>query len=162
MSKRKCTSVNCMQVDWAGFAAAIAGERAVLAVDVAKVKFVAALQVAAGETLVRVSWAHPLETAELLAGLEVSAAAGSVEVIMESSGVYGDALRWQLHQRGIGVYRVSAKRVHDSVDVYDGVPSLHDAKATALIARDKGPGSFPSRPSVRLVVVFGRSGAEGR
>jgi transposase len=135
MSKRRYSTVNCKQVDWAALAAAIAGQRAVLAVDVAKVRFVAALQVDGGETLVRVSWAHPFDTAELLAGLAVLAAAGTVEVIMESSGVYGDALRWQLHQRGIGVYRVSAKRVHDSAEVYDGVPSLHDAKATELIAK---------------------------
>lgn len=135
MSKRRYSTVNCKQVDWAALAAAIAGQRAVLAVDVAKVKFVAALQVDGGKTLVRVSWAHPFETAELLAGLAVLAATGSVDVVMESSGVYGDALRWQLHQRGIGVYRVSAKRVHDSAEVYDGVPSLHDAKATELIAK---------------------------
>jgi transposase len=135
MSKRRYTAVNCKQVDWSTWAAQIAGQRAVLAVDVAKVKFVAALQVAAGETLVRVSWQHPLETAELLAGLQSLAAAGTVEVVMESSGVYGDALRWQLHQRGIAVYRVSAKRVHDSAEVYDGVPSLHDAKASELIAK---------------------------
>ena len=68
-------------------AEAMAGRRAVLAVDVAKVKFVAALQVAPGQTLVRVIWAHPFETAELLAGLEVLAAAGSVDVVVESSGV---------------------------------------------------------------------------
>lgn len=135
MSKRRYSTVNCKQVDWAALAAAIAGQRAVLAVDVAKVKFVAALQVDGGKTLVRMSWAHPFETAELLAGLAVLAATGSVDVVMESSGVYGDALRWQLHQRGIGVYRVSAKRVHDSAEVYDGVPSLHDAKATELIAK---------------------------
>ncbi|ESQ08952.1 MAG: hypothetical protein N838_21300 [Thiohalocapsa sp. PB-PSB1] len=127
--------MNCKQVDWTAMAGEIAGQRAVLAVDVAKVKFVAALQVEAGRTLVRVHWEHPLETGELLAGLEVLAQTGALEVVMESSGVYGDALRWQLHKRGIGVYRVGAKRVHDSAEVYDGVPSLHDAKATELIAK---------------------------
>ena len=86
-------------------AEAMAGRRAVLAVDVAKVKFVAALQVAPGQTLVRVIWAHPFETAELLAGLAKLAQAGALEVVMESSGVYGDALRRQLQQRGIDVYR---------------------------------------------------------
>jgi transposase len=135
MSKRRYSTVNCKQVDWAALAGVMAGQRAVFAVDVAKVKFVAALQVAAGQTLVRVSWAHPFETEALLAGLEVLAAASTLEVVMESSGVYGDALRWQLQQRGIPVYRVEAKRVHDSAEVYDGVPSLHDAKATELIAK---------------------------
>jgi len=135
MAKRRYSTVNCKRVDWSALAEAMAGRRAVFAVDVAKVKFVAALQEETGKTLVRVIWAHPFETAELLAGLEVLAHAGTLEVVMESSGVYGDALRWQLHQRGIAVYRVSAKRVHDSAEVYDGVPSLHDAKASELIGK---------------------------
>jgi transposase len=135
MSKRRYATVNCKQVDWSAMVEEVAGQRAVFAVDVAKVRFVAALQVAAGRTLVRVHWEHPLETGELLAGLEVLAQAGALEVVMESSGVYGDALRWQLHTRAIAVYRVGAKRVHDSAEVYDGVPSLHDAKATELIAK---------------------------
>jgi transposase len=135
MSKRRYNTVDCKRVDWLALAEAMVGQRGVLAVDVAKVKFVAALQVEAGQTLIRVSWAHPFETAELLAGLEVLARAGTLEVVMESSGVYGDALRWQLQRRGIGVYRVAAKRVHDSAEVYDGVPSLHDAKAAELIAK---------------------------
>jgi transposase len=135
MSKRRYSTVNCKRVDWLAMAGAMRGQRAVFAVDVAKVKFVAALQLEVGKTLVRVSWMHPLESAELLSGLEVLAAAGTLEAVMESSGVYGDALRWQLQRRGIPVYRVEAKRVHDSAEVYDGVPSLHDAKASELIAK---------------------------
>jgi transposase len=136
MSKRRYSSVNCKRVDWRALAARVAGKRVIVAVDVAKFDFVAAVQSAFGQTLVRVKWTHPLETGELLAGLErLAEAAAVLEVVMESSGVYGDALRWQLHQRGIAVYHVSAKRVHDSAEVYDGVPSLHDAKAVELIAR---------------------------
>jgi transposase len=135
MTKRRYSTVNCKRVDWAAWAEAISAQPAAFAVDVAKEKFVAGLQVAGGRTLVRVSWSHPAQTRELLAGLEVLAAVGRLVVVMESSGVYGDALRWQLQQRGIDVYRVSAKRVHDSAEVYDGVPSLHDAKATELIGK---------------------------
>lgn len=54
---------------------------------------------------------------------------------MEPSGTYGDALAWQLRQRGVVLYRVSPKRVHDVAEVFDGVPSLHDAKAAYLIGR---------------------------
>jgi len=35
----------------------------------------------------------------------------------------------------IKVYRVSPKRCHDAAEVYDGVPSLHDSKAAAIIGR---------------------------
>jgi len=54
---------------------------------------------------------------------------------MEPSGTYGDALGWQLREAGIELYRVAPKRVHDAAEVYDGVPSLHDAKAAYLIGR---------------------------
>jgi endonuclease III len=42
-------------------------------------------------------------------------------------------LRALFLDKGIKVYRVSPKRCHDAAEVYDGVPSLHDAKAAAII-----------------------------
>ena len=54
---------------------------------------------------------------------------------MESTGVYGDTLRRQLREAGIEVHLMSAKRVHDACEVYDGVPSMHDAKAAQVIGR---------------------------
>jgi transposase len=134
MSKRRYSTINCKRVDWSALAREAAGQRVVFAVDVAKHAFVAAVQPASNQTRVRLTWTHPEQTGELLAGLEQLAAAGKLEVVMESSGVYGDALRWQLHRRGIVVYNVAAKRVHDSAELRDGVPSLHDAKAVELIA----------------------------
>jgi transposase len=109
------------------------GERLVLGIDVAKHDFVATLQVRSAEVLARVKWEHPQHTRTLLAGIATLQARGPVEAVMESSGTYGDALRWQLQELGIPVYRVSAKRVHDAAEVFDGVPSLHDAKAADLI-----------------------------
>ena len=52
---------------------------------------------------------------------------------MEPSGTYGDFLRTYFQEQGIRVYRVSPKRCHDAAEVYDGVPSTHDAKASAII-----------------------------
>ena len=52
---------------------------------------------------------------------------------MESTGVYGDTLRRQLREAGIEVHQMSASRVHDACEVYDGVPSMHDAKAIQVI-----------------------------
>jgi hypothetical protein len=54
---------------------------------------------------------------------------------MESSGTYGDVLRYQLYDLGVPVFRVSGKRTHDASEVYDGVPSLHDAKCAAILAK---------------------------
>ena len=57
------------------------------------------------------------------------------EIAMEPSGVYGDAVRAMLCADGLGVFRVSPKRSHDAAEVYDGVPSWHDAKCAAIVAR---------------------------
>jgi hypothetical protein len=54
---------------------------------------------------------------------------------MESSGTYGDVLRHQLLEHGVPVYRMSGTRTDDAAEVYDGVPSLHDAKSAAIIAK---------------------------
>jgi len=103
-------------------------------VDVAKEDFVAAVMLDSGELLTRVKWRHPVQTPLVLDLLVALQAGAELAVVMESSGSYGDALRWQLHVRGIAVFRVSSKHVHDNAEVYDGVPSVHDAKATDLIA----------------------------
>ncbi len=54
---------------------------------------------------------------------------------MEPSGTYGDVLRHQLEEYAFPVFMVSGKRTHDAKEIFDGVPSLHDAKAAAIIAR---------------------------
>jgi transposase len=53
----------------------------------------------------------------------------------QSTSTYGDAMRYQFRQAGFTIHQASAKRVHDAKEIYDGVPSLHDAKAAWLIAQ---------------------------
>jgi transposase len=75
-----------------------------------------------------------METPEflsLLAGLS----ARRVEAVTEPSGSYGFALEELLRRAQFPVFRVSPKRSHDAAEVYDGVPSRHDAKAAAIIAK---------------------------
>jgi transposase len=133
MSKGRYHSVECKQVAWRELVERTAGEEVIFAVDVAKYDFVGLLMLRRGGRVERIRWRHPEQTRELLNGLGQLAAVARVEAAMESSGTYGDALRWQLARLGIVVYRVSAKRVHDAAEVYDGVASLHDAKAVELI-----------------------------
>ena len=54
---------------------------------------------------------------------------------MEPSGTYGDVLQYQLEKDGFPVFMVSGKRTFDAREIYDGVPSLHDAKSAAIIAK---------------------------
>src|SRR5882672_9039506 len=112
------------------------GSTIVFAVDVAKEDMVAMLVGKAGGESVTVSWKNPVENeavANLLCALREQGR--TVEVVMEASGTYGDVLRHHLGRLGFEIYRVSGKRAHDLAEVHDGVPSLHDAKSAAIIAK---------------------------
>ena len=134
MSKRRYRATKIQEVDTAKLEA-LADQRVIVAIDVAKEDFYAALVDGQGQVCEIVKWRHPAESREFLQLVELLGGKERVEVVMEPSGVYGDAIRAALDQRGVQVFRVNPKRVHDAAEVYDGVPSLHDAKAATLIAR---------------------------
>jgi transposase len=108
----------------------------VIAIDVAKTKFVAALATAAGEVVKLLRFEHPRQTATFLRVVEALRDAKlEPHVVMEPTGTYGDALRYQLHQREVPVHMMSPKYTHDFAEVLDGVPSMHDPKAAVALAR---------------------------
>jgi len=112
------------------------GGELVFAIDVAKVDMVAAVAAADGHVLHTICWKAPEQNLTVLSVLRGFRAAGiTVETVMEPSGTYGDVLRHQLEQDAFPVFMVSGKRTHDAKEIFDGVPSLHDAKAAAIIAR---------------------------
>ena len=112
------------------------GGKLVFAIDVAKVDMVAAFAAADGRVLHTICWKAPEQNPTVLAILRDFRLAGiPVEPVMEPSGTYGDVLRHQLEQDAFPVFMVSGKRTHDAREIFDGVPSLHDAKAAAIIAR---------------------------
>jgi transposase len=135
MSKHRYRSEQIKQLDWNKLSQRLGDQPFVLAVDVAKEDFVAAIVTADRQVVKLLKWRHPEQTRELLTHLEQSFSADQYCAVMEPSGSYGDVLRWQLQQRGVEVRLISPKRVHDAAEVYDGVPSLHDAKAASLIGR---------------------------
>jgi transposase len=112
------------------------GGKLVFAIDVAKVDMVAAFTGADGRVLQTICWKAPEENPTVLSILRSFRAAGvTVEAVMEPSGTYGDVLRHQLEREAIPVFMVSGKRTFDAKEIFDGVPSLHDAKSAAIIAR---------------------------
>jgi transposase len=135
MSKHRYQAVAFKAVDWEALGRQWAGQRLVLSIDVAKDDFYAALMSGAQTLEILFKWLHPQDSRAVLAEVSQLAQVVQVEVVMEPSGTSGDALRWQFTQAGIAVWRVSPKRVHDAAEVYDGVPSLHDAKAAYVIGR---------------------------
>jgi hypothetical protein len=136
MKKRICRRmpVNDFQPD--SISLADLGGKLVSAIDVAKVDMVAALATADGRVLQTISWKAPDENPRVLEILRGFRSAGiPVEPVMEPSGTYGDVLRHQLEQDGFPLFMVSGKRTFDARELFDGVPSLHDAKSAAIIAR---------------------------
>jgi transposase len=134
MKKRSYRAQKVNQIEWEEMARSVQDKAMVLAIDVAKVEQYGVLMDSERQAVVTVKWDHPAETPELLKRLR-ALPCGSLTAVMESTGVYGDTLRGQLRQGGFEIHQVSAKRVHDACEVYDGVPSLHDAKAAQVIAR---------------------------
>jgi transposase len=135
MGKRRYRAVAVKDVDVGRLVEALTNQRIVVAIDVAMEWMFAAVMSEDLTVHVTVKWSHPRETRSFLGLVAQLGRAGDVEVAMEPSGTYGDALRHALLERGWPVFRVSPKRTHDAAEVYDGVPSLHDAKSAAIIAK---------------------------
>lgn len=134
MKKRIYRGVNVKKVNREKLSEAVQGKRVVFGLDVAKEAMAGSVAIGREEVILNVKWSHPAQTndlLELVAGLP----AASIEVAMEPSGTYGDALKYQFGLRGVPVYRVSPKRSHDAAEVFDGVPSWHDVKSAGLLAR---------------------------
>jgi transposase len=120
-------------IDWIQMKEQLRGSPVVLAIDVAKEKQYGLLVNADSSISELLSWNHPVQTREVLTHLESLAC--PLTVVMESTGTYGDALRYQFRCSGFEVNQISAKRVSDARELYDGVPSLHDAKSATVIMR---------------------------
>lgn len=130
----------------------------IIALDVAKQKFVVAVTTIAGELVKLFRFDHPTETTDFLRivqALRAGVDEGKVTAAMEPTGTYGDAIRLQLKRAGVRVQMVSPKRTHDSQELFDGVRSLHDPKSAVLVAKLcamglSTPWSAPPTTRVRL------------
>lgn len=133
--KRRYQSVPVNSPKLAAVLASLVG-RVVVGLDIAKTKQFGAFMDESGSVACTVRWEHPRQSTEFLEVLEGLRARGCcVEAVMEPSSTYGDALRAAILERGIPVFRINPKRSHDAAEVFDGVPSLHDAKSAAIIAK---------------------------
>ncbi len=133
MKKRTYRTKNVNKIDWPQLKTRLSGKAISLAIDIAKENQYAMLADDESNALELIRWKHPEQTPVLLEALKNLCC--PVVVIMESTSTYGDALRYQFRQLGFTIHQASAKRVHDAREVYDGVPSLHDAKSASIISR---------------------------
>jgi transposase len=133
MKKHTYRAQKVNNMNWQQVKEQMTGEPLVLAVDVAKVQQYALLTTQEHAQSWLMQWSHLEHTQyliEQLKALEVP-----ITVVMESTSTYGDSLRYKCRQAGFTIYQANAKKVHDAREIYDGVPSLHDAKAAWLIAK---------------------------
>ena len=135
MAKRKYRAVQVKDANVTQLVESLGDGRCVVAIDVAKENFFAAVMDAGQQVLVTVKWKHPGQSPDFMRLVAQLAADRSLDVAMEPSGVYGDAIRSKLCAAGHPVFRVSPKKSHDMAEVYDGVPSWHDAKSAAIVGK---------------------------
>lgn len=166
--KRPYRAIPLIQVDWDEISESLKDQSVILGVDVAKEKMVSSVMDESERIAKTVRWSHPLETDTFVEFVKrLSEMAHVVTIAMEPSGVYGDALRWQLIGAGFEVFRVSPKKSHDMSEIYDGVPSSHDGKSAAIVAVLHARGASEIWPqesernreltaALRLVEVFGK------
>ncbi|MCA9557082.1 MAG: hypothetical protein KC583_00850, partial [Myxococcales bacterium] len=103
MAKRRYRAVPVKEVEVSKLVEAIAGERVVVAIDVAMEWMYAAIASPGDTVHATVKWSHPRETAAFLRLVDELGQHGPTEAAMEPSGTYGDALRHALLKADVAV-----------------------------------------------------------
>mgnify|MGYP000011001844 FL=1 len=133
MKKHTYRSKNVNKINFTQVKERLANEPVVFAIDIAKEKQYGLLSNASGTVSELIWWTHTEQTVELLSALKELEC--PLDIVIESTGTYGDALRFQFRDCGFEIYQMNAKRVKDASEIYDGVPSMHDAKSATIITR---------------------------
>jgi transposase len=108
---------------------------ATVGLDIAKQEIVSVIRWSDGSFERPWSVCNPSEIGLLIERLcFLKGVCGGLTVGLESTGTYGESVRFALTKAGIDVHRVSGKGVSDYKEIFDGVPSQHDGKDAAMIA----------------------------
>ena len=135
MKKRTYRGVEVKKVNRASLAEGLAGVDLVVGVDVGKEVCFASLMGAEQGVQVTVKWKRSLGESRFCGAAASGWVAGPLRWPWSQAGPMGIRSAVFCGKPGLSVYRVSAKRSHDAAEVYDGVPSWHDAKSAAIIAK---------------------------
>jgi transposase len=135
MRKRVYRAISLSNVNQEQLLSQLPDGRVVVGVDVAKNNEYAVVMDESQKVHLTLKWIHPKESQDFVALLRKLAEHHPVEVAMEPTATYSDAMRGQLLMAGFPVYQVHCKRSHDAAEVYDGVPSWHDAKSAAIVGK---------------------------
>jgi transposase len=108
--------------------------RVTVGTDIGKFSIFAVIRFSDGTFLRPWKVANPSEIEYFVWLLQRLSKDHDVTVAMESTGTYGDALRFELAEVGLAVARVSGKAARDYAEIFDGVASQHDGKDAAVVA----------------------------
>lgn len=112
----------------------LAASRISIGIDVSKHELFVVFRIGENHFSRPVKVLQPSEIGTLVSRLAYIHERVPIQVGLESTGTYGDAIRCALHKAGFEVFRVSGKAVQDYEEIFDGVPSKHDGKDAAMIA----------------------------
>jgi transposase len=132
MKSGKYNSTKVDNLDQKEIDSQIRGDTLMVGLDVAKKKEYAALGDETGKQFCVIHWKHPFGSRKFANSVD-ELKPTRVQIVMEPTGSYVDPLRYLSYKRGWEVWRMAPKRVHDSKEIIDGVPSIHDAKAAHLL-----------------------------
>lgn len=135
MRKRVYRSISLSKVNHEQLSLQLPKGRVVVGIDIAKTDEYAVVMDEGQNVHLTLRWEHPKESPNFVELLQELARRHTVEVAMEPTSTYSDALRGQLLAAGFPVFQVHCKRSHDAAEVYDGVPSWHDAKSAAIVGK---------------------------
>lgn len=108
--------------------------RVTVGTDIGKFEIFAVIRFSDGTFLRPWKVKNPSEIEYFVWFLQKLSKEHDVTVAMESTGTYGDALRFELAEVGLAVARVSGKAASDYAEIFDGVASQHDGKDAAVVA----------------------------
>lgn len=134
MSKGRYSATEINHADVEQLQESFAERTLVLCTDVAKEDMFTAFADEDGQIEVILEWRNPTQLGTLEELVDQISPA-QVVAVLESSGTYGEPLRELAFSQDWEVRLISTKRVHDARELYDGVPSMHDAKAATVIAK---------------------------
>ena len=134
VKKRVYRSIPFQKVNIQKLNDAFENKRTVVGIDVAKEVFFAGFMQESGKMELTLKFTHPQESREFVKLLS-ELPASHVECVLEPTGTYGDSLRFLLEQAEIPVFQVSTVKSRAMSEVYDGVPSQHDAKSAAILGK---------------------------
>lgn len=156
MSYRNYEAVNCKELDVEALGEKVKGKWTIVSVDDAKGMpygsiYTVNRQASRPEEMLEqhrvFRWRRPWQEARVIEMLK-SWQTEQLQVVLEPSGSYAAGFIERIQRaEGLELRQMRGKKTRDSKENYDNVPSMHDSKATDVMARiHMGGGSSAWRP----------------